>query len=470
MTIEEVDSILLAGEEMPSKTLGYIVLAFTLFFWATGAFILALAIAVAWQQAGAIISAVVSTLFRWDVMAIMAGIFGFMILVAFTYLLLIRKFARELLMALYLILGLGLIISGTFILSIGAQYVGAVLIGGLLTLVGVIIIILFFMFKERISLAGRMIELSAEAVMDEKGILALIILKAIVIAWTIVSWFISLFYWAIIVYGVAPQEYNILSAGLTLLVMFFMGLWTVMFWDAFFSAAIVRIVHDWYRSPEVDVASAKKGLSKAWEVSGLLAKYALVFAILSFIIYIARSSAEKERGVGAALARFVAWIVGITEDLLRFLGFYMIPAMVIRKLGFKDSLKDSVHKLRDLFVETIAGMYGFGIVLGFIAFITASIMGAVGYFIGVMVIAGMLGVDPFVAGIAMGVGFFVLSFIPMGLVISAVSVAWRTMLYEYGLDIEFSAKGVVLPSRLPEDVKAAFAEAIEKRKAVVAVV
>ncbi|MEX0567699.1 MAG: hypothetical protein Q6363_000875, partial [Candidatus Njordarchaeota archaeon] len=262
------------------------------------------------------------------------------------------------------------------------------------------------------------------------------------------------------------SQYLGIIVAVTFIVIFFLGLWANLFLDTFFSAAIVRIVHDWYRSPEVDVASFKKGIKEAWEVAGNLAKYALVFALLSLLIQMAKSYAKKGRGAGAIAAKFVAWILQLTEDVLKFLGFYMIPAMVIRKTGFRKSLEDSIHKLRDLFIETLAGMFGFEIVLGIIAFIVSTIFGVLGYFVGIYVFSPLFGIPTgaeFVAGIISAFAFFFLSLIPIGIATSAVSVSWKTILYEYGLDIEYAMQGTFLPARLPGDVREMFRETLEKK-------
>ena len=344
---------------------------------------------------------------------------------------------------------------------------GATVAGAIALAIGVGVFVFFLIFRKRISLTGRMIELAAKSVIDEKGLLLLVLLKTILIAITGIMWLAATIFTAWTLYNfLYPSGYATATAVIAGIFLMFMGFWVLEFLSFFFNAAMVRVVHDWYRSPEVDVASVRKGIGKAWEVSGSLAKYALIFAILSFIIYLARSYSRRGRGRGAIAARIVAWVTGFTHDVLKFLGFYMIPAMVIRKAGFKTAFRDSVNKLRDLFIETIAGMFGFEIVLGFLAFITAGSMGIIGYFIGYYVFSPIVGInmDPTTVGLISGIGLFVLSLIPIGLATSAVSVAWKTILYEYGLDVEFASRGIALPSRLPEDIKMKFAEVLEERR------
>jgi len=466
MSIDEVDNILQIGEQ-PSRALGYIAFMFMFIFWGSGGYILYVFLGRTIEISG-LLGEISAILLRQDVLIVLSIAFVIMIAGAFLYLFLIHKLARELLLALFVIAPIGLILAGIGLL----MYFNELLTSAISILIGVILLILFMIYRKRISLAGRMIELSAKAVIDEKGILFLVLVKIFIIAWTAVSWIASLIYWTIAVYGVTMGiQYGALITIVFVLAIFFVGLWVLIFLDTFFSAAIVRIVHDWYRSPEVDVASVPKGIHKALEVSGSLAKYSLVFAIFSFTIELARRYSRRGRGFGAVIAKILAWVLGITRDVLRFLGFYMIPAMVIRKAGFKRALEDSIHKLRDLFIETLAGAFGFGIVLGIIAFITASIFGVVGYFIGAYVFMPLFGLYEYgtTIGIASGIAFFVITFIPIGIASSAVSVAWKTILYEYGLDIEYAMKGVYLPARLPEDIKASFSEMLREKGVTVAV-
>jgi len=375
MSIDEVDEILALKEELPSKASAYIVLGFTILFWVTGGFFIAMFLQGAAPAMAGVVQSLAGLVLRWDVMLIIIIVFIVMLFAAFLYLYLVYKFAREILMGLYLLLGLGLLGLGGLLAYINPD---AMIVGIIFAICGFVVLVLFLIFKERISLAGRMIELSAKAVWDEKGTMSLIVVKALLIAWTVVTWVISLVFWTFTTYAMLEGfEYQGVVALVVGLILFFAGLWSLTFLDTFFNAAIVRIIHDWYRSPEVDVASVKKGLKKAWEVSGSLAKYAFIFALLSFIIHLARSYSRRGRGRGAIAARIVAWVTGFTQDVLKFLGFYMIPAMVIRRVGFKTAFRDSIHKLRDLFVETLAGMYGFEIVLGFLAFITAGSMGII---------------------------------------------------------------------------------------------
>lgn len=468
MPIEEVDKILEIGET-PSKSLSYVVLIFMLLFWVSGGYIIGTILWGVRAEMAEIVSTVFDIILQTKIIMFLVIGFAVMILGAFLYLYLIYKLARELLMAFFLLMGIGALLVGILIIYLGGQYTGTLIMGVIFTGLGLFVLIMFAIFRRRISLAGRMIELSAKAVIDEKGILSIIIIKSIIVAWTTITWIISLAIWPYSIYALLyPNEHAALIAAIFGIFLFFMGLWVLTFLDTFFSAAIVRIVHDWYRSPEVDVASLKKGIKKAWEVSGAIAKYALVFALLSFLIHMAKSYARKGRGAGAIAAKIVLWVLKITEDILKFLGFYMIPAMVIRKAGFRKALEDSVHKLRDLFIETLAGSFAFGFIIGFISFLVASAFGVMGYFIGYYVFSPMFTtLTAFSVGIITGIAFFILGLIPVGLVSSAVSVAWKTVLYEYGLDIEFGMKGVFLPMRLPEDVKEEFARMLSEKGVVV---
>lgn len=468
MNIEEVDKILALEEVPPSKGLAYFMWAVILFFWIYGGAMIAISIASVWDIITTIFSGISETLLKYSPIIIggLAVLFLLMLVSAILYLKILHKIARELLHVFYIGLGLILLLLGGAVVVIGGS---DALVGGVILLViGLGVLLLYAVFRQRIDLAGRMIEVSAKAVNDEKGAILAVIIKAIVVFWTSITWAITLYtgiaYTYLATLGMSESTQNAILAVVSI-VLLFLGIWSLYYLDLFFNAVIVRIIHDWYRSPQVDVASLKKGLAKAFEVSGSLAKFAIVYATLYLLIQMARSYAAKGKGAGRIAAAIVARILDITEDVIRFLGFYAVPAIVIRKAGFKDAFKDSIHKLRDLFIETLAGSFAFGLVTGFIAFLSASLIGGLGFLLGYLVFSPLFNLTNYalIIGVASGVAFFIIAMIPIGFATTAVSIAWKTMLYEYGLDIEFAMKGIYLPSRLPEDLKAKFSEILAQK-------
>jgi len=461
MSIEEVDRILQL-QEAPSKAAAYIVLIATIYLWAMGYGFLAYMIGTAWGDLSSTLGGLAGTLVNYLPMiaAIVVGVFIIMLIASLIYLKLIEALAREFLIAFYILLGIFLLGVGGFFLYTGQQVMGAIFI-----FLGILELILFFIFKRRIELTGRLIEVAGKAVYEEKGAISAVVIKSILVGLTFIAFIMTEL--ATIVWidnFLGNYEYAGLIMAIWVLINAILGMWSIVFIDTFFTAVVVRITHDWYRSPHVDVASFSKGLKMAWEVAGPLAKYALVMSLLYALVHAARRQAARGRA-GLSL-RIVAWILGVSAEVLRYLGFYVIPAIVIRKAGFISAFRDSISKLRDLFIETIAGAYAFGKVLGMIAFITALLMGGVGYIIGVAIFIPLLAIPleyTMTIGIVAGLAFALLALIPLGFVTSAVSAAWKTILYEYGLDIEFALRGTILPSRLPEDVKSMFNEMLAQK-------
>lgn len=460
MSIEEVDK-LLQFQEAPSKTPAYIAIAVTIYFWVVGYTSLAMLIGPMWEVISEFLGLIGQALINYlpMVLGIIAVIFIIMLVASLIYLKLIEALAREFLIAFYILLGISLLGIGAFALVGGQTIVGAIFL-----LLGIIELVFFFKYKRRIELTGRMIELAGKAVYEEKGAISAVIIKSIFIALTSIAFIVTEVVTVFWMYNLlSGYEYGGIIIAVVSIIILLLGTWSIVFIDTFFTAAVVRIIHDWYRSPKVDVASFSKGIKKAWEVAGPLAKYAFVMSVLYVLVNQARRQAA--RGKTGLAARIIASILGITVEIVRYLGFYVIPAMVIRKAGFIKAFEDSISKLRDLFIETLAGAYAFSTVLGIIAFITAMLMGGIGYVIGVAIFVPMLALYDYTLaiGIVSGFAFAIIALIPLGFVTAAVSAAWKTMLYEYGLDLEFAMKEIMLPSRLPEDVRSIFNETLAEK-------
>ncbi|MCR8489024.1 MAG: choline transporter-like family protein [Crenarchaeota archaeon] len=463
MSIEEVDEVL-SLQEKTSKKLAYVVLVAIGYFWAVG-----FGLPIMLYQPGlsyllSLLSSILGGLAGYMpiIVTAIAIVFLLMFAAAIIFLKLIAKFAKEFLMAVHIMGSMFILIFG--LMSFAAPYAEVWVIGALYIGLGVLALISSIMQRRRIILVGRLIEVSGRAVYDEKGTILAVLVKSLLIFLTSIAFIITevlTVFFAIEVFQGYEYGSYIVVAIANITAIFYS--WAITFIDVFFSAVIVRIIHDWYRSPELDVASFSKGLSKAWEVSGTIAKYSLLMAILYFVVRRARREAQ-DRKIGFA-AKSVALAAGISVAMLEFLGFYLIPAAVIRRAGFKKSLKDSIDKLRGLFIETLIGMYGFGFTLAMCAFIAALLMGGIGWIIGVAIFTPLLGLteETIRVGIITGVAFLLLTPIPIAFATSAVSVAFKTIMYEYGLDIEFAIRGMYLPSRLPEDVRKIFNETLARK-------
>ena len=390
------------------------------------------------------------------VVAFFALVFITAVVGSFILLYLIRKAAKIMLYFILLLIPISLIALGMYLVTIQPVVGAAILIPGFIFLV------LFFYFRRRIALAGRAMQLSAQALLDEKETIFATFFSALFAMITFFFLTLTSVYVADIVFkSTNNRNYAIASA----FIVFFLGSWSTAFVSYLMEGAIAGIVHDWYRSPQVDVATFGRGLRRALKVQGGIAIYALLMVTLRFIVEYLRSQARRGKSIVTAAA---AAIAEIARGIIQFITIYAIPAMVIRQTGFKNGVKDSWSKLKDLFIETIAANFGFGFVTAIFTILMIFFYGGIGYYIGIFVlhpiVTTTIGPIPQNAvGIISAIGFLVIGLIPTILIFHTLGIAFTTILYEFGLDIEFARKGIVLPKRLPEDIEKEFREILAQR-------
>ncbi len=453
ISIEEVDEKLKLGSP-PSKVPAIIAWIVVIFFWVSGTGIAIYYIILNFNLVVSILALLgvgiqaisnYSSLIITYVLIMLAVVLAAIIFL----LLMIRKFAREVLLIIIL-----LAIGFYFVLGVIMLLVRSIA-GVLPIVIGGVLLLIFLKYRRRISLLGSLMELSANTIIQEKGTISANIIASILGSYTFVTVSItSFFIYNYVAKFNLPDWIDVLIG----FAVFLLGLWATTFIVTLFNATIVGITHDWYRSPHVDVASFRKGLKRALTVQGGIAVYAFVMSVLRVLIEYAKQRGGIARGIVVAILR-------ITEEIVRFLTFYIIPAMVIRVVGFKDGLKDSVHKLRDLLIETIVTRFAFGFVMFVFAFIYTIVLGAIGYVIGAYIITPIFlaGISPVLVGVVSGVIYMIVGIVPASIIFSTLSVVLTTLIYEFGLDIEFAQKGETLPRRLPREVETEFLKILEER-------
>lgn len=470
LSIEEVDKRLRFGNPS-SKIPAYLVWSLTLIYWGLGTYWIIKSI----MSSSPLLVGFITLLSKELIPLItsnmslittyLALLISVIFITSFILLILIKKIARIILMVI-------LILSLIFDLAVGiiSLFFGNLIFGVISFATAFVLIFIMLKYWDRIKFVGRLVELSSSIVLHEKGTILATVLSMIINSYTLITMsFANLFIADYIVAITGTTEYGYY----TWIILEFFGLWTITFIATFFNAVIVGITHDWYRSPSVDVASFNRGLRRASKVQGGIAIYAFVVSILRILIEIARSQARSQRGRGgagvitAALAMFIAFILGIALELFRFFSFFIVPAMVIRETGFKDGFKESLNKLRDLFIEVIASEIGFGKVAGFFTFIYLTLLGGIGYVIGAYVLTPIFliqyNVPAITVGIISAVIFFLVGLIPASVIFSTLSVVFNTLLYEYGVDLEFAKRGESLPRNMPSDIEEEFMEILRKR-------
>ncbi len=384
---------------------------------------------------------------------------------SFLLLILIRKTAK-------LILLLMLVISLIFDVVIGVAllFFGNLEIAVITLFFGILLGFIMLKYWDRVKFVGRLMELSSSVILREKGTISSTLLSMIINSYTLLTMsFTNLLIADYVLSLTGNTQYGYYAW----IIMEFFGLWSLTFVATFFNAIIVGITHDWYRSPNMDVASFSRGLRRASKVQGGIAIYAFIVSVLKILVEIAKSQAksQEERGgagaILAALAMLLSRILDIALELFKFFTFFIVPAMVIRETNFKDGFKESLHKLRDLFIEVIVSEIGFGKVAAFFAFMYLILLGGFGYVIGSYVLTPIFLIQYNVPATTVGTlsaAIFILAgLIPASVIFSTLSVVFNTLLYEYGIDIEFARKRESLPRNMPKDVEREFLHILEKR-------
>ena len=456
LSIEEVDAKIRIGK--PSSSLpAYIAWVVTGAYWVIGTCWMIMTIRGHSELVAVVLSAIAmlapTLLANMPlIVSYITMLFGVIFVSSFILILLIRKLAR-------IVLIIVVFLSIIFNLAVGViiMIFANVFAGAFMLIVGIIMLVLTIKYFSRVKFTGRLMEMSAAVLLREKGTISATVISMIINTYTLISMIFTSIFVGDMTYKLVG---NIDYAGIAVLISIFLGLWSVAFVSTFFNGVIVGITHDWYRSPQVDVASFNRGLKRALRVQGGLAIYAFIMSILRMLVEYAKS----KKGVAASI---VTAILGITEEVIRFLTFYMVPAMVIREVGFKDGFKDSVHKLRDLFIETIISQIGFGKVALIFTVLYLTLLGSFGYIIGAYVMTPIFlaryNISAFAVGVMSGVIYIIVGLVPASVIFGTLTVVFNAMLYEFGIDLEFAKRGETLPKRMPKDVEQEFIKVLEER-------
>nr|MDO8043408.1 glycerophosphoryl diester phosphodiesterase membrane domain-containing protein [Candidatus Baldrarchaeota archaeon] len=414
-----------------------------------------LAVAIVLQFLGAMWTTIVSysKLIATPILSLILITIGLMIFI----LKLIAKIGKEVTTVLFYSGPVILLFIGALSFLIGVFILAIVFVA-----LGALFLFLVFRWKDRIRLAGSLIELSAKAVSDEPEIIGVSMIFSIFafisaiigIAGTIWIYYVSSSYFdSETIGGILAFLYDLVYAWVVYAAMYFSN------------GIIVAIVDDWYRSPSKDQAWLAKGTKRVLKSVNPIIKLGFVMALLDTVARYARNirmeQAKKNPVLIVALI-FFKIASALAYGLAQFVTFFALPAMIIEGKGFKDSIKRSWDLIKKHFIDVIIYASGVGVVYMFFIFIMILLYGVSGYLVGMFILVPILGISEdlmVVAGILTAIGFLVFGFIPAYVMVRPLQVAYKTLLYEYALDREH---GFALPSRIPEEIKEEFEAIIAK--------
>ena len=350
------------------------------------------------------------------------------------------------------------------LLFIGALsfLVGVFILAIVFIALGALFLFLVIRWKNKIRLAGSLIELSAKAVSDEPEVIGVSMIFSIFafisaiigIAGTLWVYSISSSYFdSEIIGGILTFLYDLIYA------------WVIYGAMYFSNGIIVAIADDWYRSPSEDQAWLAKGTKRVLKSVNPIIKLGFIMALLDTVARYARNirmeQAKKNPVLIVALI-FFKIASALAYGLARFVTFFALPAMVIEGKGFKDAIRRSWDLIREHFIDIIIYASGVGSVYMFFIFIMILLYGASGYLVGAFLLVPILGISKdlmVMAGLLTAAGFLIFGFIPAYVMVRPLQIAYKTLLYEYALDREHR---FTLPSRIPEEVKEEFEAIIAK--------
>jgi hypothetical protein len=190
--------------------------------------------------------------------------------------------------------------------------------------------------------------------------------------------------------------------------LFYLAQYTVIFFfnTALVGAAMIRL--------DGGDPTVKDGFSIAWQRIGSILEYALLAATVGMVL---RFFAERSGPLG----RFVVGLIGMAWNLATFLA---VPVLVTRDLGAIDTVKESASLFKRTWGEQVVGNFSMGWIF-FLAFLGWALAGGAA----IAVTASIM--PPLAIPI---VGGWILGFILLALVSSALKGVYAAALFRYATD------------------------------------
>ncbi|MHA1227035.1 MAG: hypothetical protein ACTSPV_09870 [Candidatus Hodarchaeales archaeon] len=346
--------------------------------------------------------------------------------------------------------------------------IGAILIpippltfmGVIVLLFGVLLFFLALWNQRRLRRAGKFVSFSAQLVLDEKALLlAPIVVSLFTMFAGVIMGFSFLEIWD--TWGVLTESSAELSDMGSIVALVIEYVYLIVYFGLYYIIAgfIVSYAFDWYRKEDPSLRTAWRDVR---QVLGPLIWFGIIRATLEMITrLLGRGTRRSMRTSGQSsdqklaavvLFFFTSMIVSILIGIYRFFTYFTLPAIVIKKKGLKDSIKDSARIVWNNWLDLIVGETGFGLAMFFFNIINVIIWAVAGLAIGYAVFSDFAG--------ALLIAFIMMIFstIPMSIVTYPMGTAFKTFLYAYALD---RASGFKQPSRLPAELRGEFNEVIK---------
>lgn len=321
-----------------------------------------------------------------------------------------------------------------------------ILIPGLFTLF--ITVLLFTVFKDRVRRAGKIIKLTGQVTLDEKGTFVPPLL-------TMIFTLVSAVLFAAILLNFMPWVLAIgyefvLETDWPFIVGIVVYLFVTIFFYNFAYSTTSAITYIYMRGRDPTLGD---GVKASLGVLGALVVLSIMSVIVAIVQIAIRSMARRStsalgRGVGYAASGVIGWVWALVN-------YFTIPAMVAEELSATKAVKRSAGIVRKNFVDVMiketAVRWGF-MVLGFMFFIGFALFGAL---FGWIYSGGDI-----MLTIIFTVVFTIFAALPSTLVLRTFDIVYVTLLYVFIRRKEGDIKGrTAIPSSMSQELDRAYNKA-----------
>ena len=329
----------------------------------------------------------------------------------------------------------------------------AMFIALILALFGFFMLIIAIWNRQRLRRSGKFVEFSAQLVLDEKALLFAPIILALYTFFAFILMgfsFLEINYMWVQYMGVDAEQLG----GIVGLILEYVYLLVYFGIYYIIAAFIVSYAFDWYRKEDPSLKTAREDVR---QVLAPILWFGIIRASLEMLARVVgrgtRRSMQQQRrskdNLGAVVFFLALSLVSqVILGLFRFFTYFTLPAIVIKKKGVRDSIRDSANLVWDSWLDIMVGETGFGIAMFVFNIINLVLWGAVGFALGFFIFS-----ENVIAGIVISFVAVMFSTIPLNIVTYPMGTAFKTFLYAYALD---RRGGFSKPSRLPAELKGEF--------------
>lgn len=369
---------------------------------------------------------------------------------AYIILQLMKRAAAGTLRVLWLLQAVLMIVVGIFLFL----FLGPLGIFGLLfPLLGLLQFWIWFRKRQKIERAGKLVEFTAQLLLEEKEMFIIPLVTAVVSLLTGILMFATfgaMYFWLPSI-GIPPESiwFFIISILIEIPYLF---IYFSMFY--IFDGINVSIAYTWYRNKDPVLRGA---ISEVNSVIGTIIKFAGVRTAVAVLQRSVQRGSARQGGIIALIGAIAARLIGA---IFRFLTYFTLPAIIIEKRDLSGSIKRSVHVTWQYLVDVYIAETGVSTVFSFFGALLSLGFFAVGFLFGYLIGAVLL-IDPIltlVTGILFAFVFLIFAAIPSYFIFRPLNTAYRTFMFSYALDEESAFS---LPSRLPK----AYRDNIEEAQA-----